>query len=275
MRLQKLAVQINDGLQGAFFRRAQFKDRADGLWPGTQTHLRKIRMNDVHKFSRSDDAHARGGASSGQQSWRDDRAVTGQRERVDQGFQNRQFGYGSPQRGDGIEIDEVTRAARAEAGLHGQPVAVAQQIRAAGHALVDGVLLSNLLAQRGAFFVHHRDQLRKRAVGHDALDFVKRKTLPLEAFDDAQPLHVRDGETPKAAGSGSIRREQPLFLIIAKSFGREAISDGKRADGYFHENAPAKENNLVLSYPFYRKRAEKAIPRRGTERRRFRMLHAV
>ena len=29
MRLQKLAVQIDDGLQGAFFRRAQFKDRAD------------------------------------------------------------------------------------------------------------------------------------------------------------------------------------------------------------------------------------------------------
>lgn len=70
MRLQKLAVQIEDGLQGAFFRRAQFKDRADGLRPGTQAHLRKIRMNDVHKFSRSDDAHARGGASSGQQSWR-------------------------------------------------------------------------------------------------------------------------------------------------------------------------------------------------------------
>ena len=44
-------------------------------------------MNNVHKFSRSDDAHARGGASSGQQSWRDDRAVTGQRERLSAGPQ--------------------------------------------------------------------------------------------------------------------------------------------------------------------------------------------
>ena len=83
MRLQKLAVQLDDGLQGAFFRRAQFKDRADGLRPGTQAHLRKIRVNDVHELRGGDDAHARGGAPAGEQRGRDDGAVAGERKRVD------------------------------------------------------------------------------------------------------------------------------------------------------------------------------------------------
>ena len=96
------------------------------------------------------------------------------------------------------------------------------------------VLLGNLLAQRGALFIHHHNQVAEGAFGQNPLDLIQREALPLEALDDAQPLHIRDGKAPKAAGGGSIRRKQPFFLVITQGFRGEAVGDGKRADGYFH-----------------------------------------
>ena len=234
MGLHERARQVNYGLQGGLLRRAQVEDDFDGLRPGAHAHLRKIRVDDVRKLHRGDDADARGGALAVQQGERDGGAVVGQRERVDQILEKRHFGNGRPQRGNRIEIDQIGGAAHAEAGLHQQALAVAQQIGAAGHALVDGVLLGNLLAQRGALFIHHHNQVAEGAFGQNLLDLIQREALPLEALDDAQPLHIRDGKAPKTAGCGSIRRKQPFFLVITQGFRGEAVGDGKRADGYFH-----------------------------------------
>ena len=74
------------------------------------------------------------------------------------------------------------------------------------------------------------------------LDLIERKALALIALDEAETLHVIERKLTKSAAACALRREQPLFLVVAQRLGRQAVGDGERADGDLHSTPPLSKH---------------------------------
>ena len=237
--LQKGLHARDDRRQGCALRRAQVKEHAHRARAGAHAHLRKVRVDQRRKLRRRADPGTCGRVPAVQARQRHGGAVAGERQRLDQILEKRRLRHACPQRGDGVKVHQVCRAALAKPRLHQQMLVVAQQVGAAGQPVADGAGLADLLAQLDALFVHHADQLAEGHAGLEyAPDLVEREALALQALDDAQHLHILDGELAEAAGRRAVRREQPLLLVIAQRFRREPVGDGERTDGYLHGEPP-------------------------------------